>query len=166
MSTGFYPDYAPSARPPMGLDEIKGVAIPSTATIGIQNFPSGGTPALFNAGNVHFSGTNGAAGLTTLVAAVPGMNIVVFGFGIVTNGDYDSAVDVFAGSIYEDGNDSDIYTFSTSLQGPMFQDFDKPVVLAPGKALKLQAYVGSNAATPIDVITVRYGIYNVAGKTA
>ena len=164
MSIAFFPNYDTSARPPMGLDEIQGVAVPSTATTGVTNFPSGGSAALFNAANAHFSGTDGANGVTTLVAAVTGMSIVVFGFGIVTNGDVGSAVDLFAGSVFEDGNDADIYTFSTSLQGPMFQDFDKPIVLAPGKALKLQAYAGSTASPAIDVITVRYGVYNVAGK--
>ena len=157
MSIAFFPNYDTSARPPMRLDEIQGVAVPSTATTGVTNFPSGGSAALFNAANAHFSGTDGANGVTTL-------SIVVFGFGIVTNGDVGSALDLFAGSVFEDGNDADIYTFSTSLQGPMFQDFDKPIVLAPGKALKLQAYVGSTASPAIDVITVRYGVYNVAGK--
>ena len=164
------PNWDASAHPPMRLDEIKAVAVPSTVSKGITDFPSGGSPALFSSAKAHFSGTDGANGLVTLVpnttdtSSFEGASIVVFGFGVITNGDLGSALDLFAGSIFEEGNDADIYTFSTSLQGPMFQDFDKPIVLAPGKALKLQAYVGSTASPAIDVITVRYGIYNVAGK--
>lgn len=164
------PNWDASAHPPMRIDEIQAVAVPYTLSKGISDFPSGGSSALFNATKAHFSGTDGANGLVTLVpnatdtSSFEGASIVVFGFGVVTNGDLDSALDLFAGSVFEEGNDADIYTFSTSLQGPMFQDFDKPIVLAPGKALMLQTYVGSTAGTAIDVVTVRYGFFNVAGK--
>ena len=161
-SSAFFPNWEASASPALRLESIQAVAIPSTSSVGVVNFP---TPATsFDATALHFSGATGAAGITTLVTGTPGLSIVVFGISINSNADGTTAPDAFAGSLFEEGNAADIYTFAASLQGPYFQDFDKPIVLAEGKDLVLQTYLGSTSASPINIVLVRYGIYKVAGK--
>jgi len=154
MSQAFYPNYDSSAAPAVSIEHLRSMdtgEIMSYAVTADED-PENAADA-FSATNVHFSST--ASSLGELIAGVDNKNIVIYGVTLATN-----AETPFAINLFPDGYDFDLFTGVCNVAGPMFIDFAQPLVLPKGAALNLLCYT-KNA---INIVNIRYGIHNVAGK--